>query len=213
MTQNVLSVRLQSGLTETAELMKRNKVRRVPVMNDQGRLTGIVTEADINRAEPSAATALSKNELTYLLDKLQIQDILPKNQELITVEADCFIEMAARLMREHRVSGLPVMEQGQLVGIITETDIFDAFIDILGVKKDHTRLDIYTEDRPGVLAEITGILAQRQINIINLVVFFDQERQQYKMIFRLEGDVAEVTEALKQRFQVESVTDNNSTLL
>jgi acetoin utilization protein AcuB len=206
MTKKVLTVGLPTGLMETAALMQQNKIRRVPVMEGD-RIIGIVTETDITRASPSDATTLSKNELTYLLAKLKIQDVLPKNQQVITIEADSFIETAARLMREQRISGLPVVEQGQLVGIITETDLFDALIDILGVKQHHTRLDVYVGERLGTLAEITSILAQNQLNIVNLVVFFDEARQKYKMIFRLEGQ-AEIPEEIKQKFAIEFIGYN-----
>jgi acetoin utilization protein AcuB len=204
MTKDVVTVGPDASVSETAGLMKHKKIRRVPVM-DRGRIIGIVTESDLNRAAPSSATALSKNELNYLLAKLTIKDLLPKDQPLVTVEADCYIEMAARLMREHRISGLPVTEAGALAGIITETDIFSALIDILDVKKNHTRLDIYAEERLGALAEITGIMAEHKFNIINFVAFFDDARGQYKMIFRLEGSSLELPPELAEKFNVESV--------
>jgi acetoin utilization protein AcuB len=90
-------------------------------------------------------------------------------------------------MRKHQISGLPVVEDNKLVGIVTETDIFDAFIDILGVKKTHTRIDFYTEDRPGTIACITGIVSAKGINILNTVVYFDDKVGKYKMILRLEA--------------------------
>jgi acetoin utilization protein AcuB len=204
MTRDVVTASRQDGLNETTELMKQHNIRRVPIV-ENGAIVGIVTEMDINRAAPSSATALSKNELTYLLAKLKIQDILPKNQQVLTVEADCYIEIAARLMREHQISGLPVVQQGQLVGIITETDIFDALIDILGVKKKHTRLELYSEDRVGVLAEMTGTLARHNLNILNAVVFFEETTGKYKVILRVEGDMADLPDELKQKFQVESI--------
>ena len=206
MTTNVLTVNLETSVNETSELMKQKKVRRVPVMQaDQ--LVGIVTETDLYRAAPSSATTLSRNELNYLLAKLKIQDILEKGRTVITVQPDDFIEVAARLMREHTISGLPVLDQGKLVGIITETDIFDAFIDILGVKKQHTRVDIFVSEQIGGLAEVAGIVAQHQANILNSVVFFDQHRNEYKIILRLEGEAQAAIEALSGQYEIDLVTE------
>ena len=111
-------------------------------------------------------------------------------------------------MRENKVSGLPVIdESGQLVGIITETDIFDALIDVLGVTRVHSRIDFYTVDRPGTVAEITTMIAEKGKNIINLVAFYDKKRDMYKMVIRLEElDCQDVVDALKERsLEVESV--------
>ena len=206
MSVDVLTVNLETYVSEASELMKENKVRRVPVM-DEEKLVGIVTENDLYRVSPSTATTLSKNELNYLLAKLKIRDILPKNQQVVTVHAEDFIEVAARLMREHTISGLPVMEDGLLVGIITESDIFNALIDILGVKKKHTRIDIRTTERLGAMAEMTGIFARNQANILNTVVFYDQSQEDYKVIFRLEGEVQAALAELKSKYHVVSVVE------
>jgi len=199
MSTNVITAEMKSTVTECYNIMRENNIRRLPVL-EKGKLVGIVTLSDLDRAAPSSATTLSKNELNYLLAKLTLREIIPKNQKVITVDADSYIETAAKLMRTHVISGLPVMENGKLVGIITETDIFDAFIDILGVKKSHTRINIYTEDRLGALAEITGIIAEKQKNILNAFVYFDNKKNKYKVNLRVEGNHCEaIIEELKKR--------------
>jgi acetoin utilization protein AcuB len=90
-------------------------------------------------------------------------------------------------MRQNKISGLPVIENGKLVGIVTETDIFDALIDILGVKKAHSRIDLYVRERPGTLAEITSMIAENGINILNTVVYYEDKKDRYKIILRLES--------------------------
>jgi acetoin utilization protein AcuB len=189
-------------------------VRRLPVV-EKGKVTGIITLSDLNQAGPSSATTLSIHELNYLLAKTQIKDILSKKQKVITIGPNNYIETAAKLMRQNRVSGLPVVENNQLVGIITETDIFDALIDILGVKKTHSRIDIYTADRPGTIADITSMIAEKGKNILNTVVFFDEKKGKYKMILRIEElDCNDVIKELENRgYEVESVivsTEENS---
>ena len=207
MTRDVLTVNLDSNAIESYELMKNKNIRRLPVM-EKGKLVGIVALSDLNRAAPSAATSLSKSELNYLLAKMLVKDVIPRNQQVITITSDSYIEKAAHLMRKYKISDIPVVDNGQLVGIITETDIFDAFIDILGVKKAHTRVDIYTDDRLGALAEITGLISQQNVNILNTVVYFAEKRGQFKINLRLEGqDCDNAVQALREHgFEVDSVS-------
>jgi len=206
MTTNVKTVSMETNINEAFSMMKDHNIRRLPVL-EKGKVVGIVTLSDLNRAAPSSATSLSIHELNYLLAKTTIKDILPKKQQVITIGPENYIETAAKLMRRYRISGLPVLEQDKLVGIVTETDIFDAFIDILGVKKTHSRIDLYTADRPGTIAAITGIIAAQGKNILNTVVYFDDKKGKYKMIVRLEElDCQDVVAALKDLgYEVESV--------
>jgi acetoin utilization protein AcuB len=197
---------MDTNINEAFSLMKENNIRRLPVV-DKGKVIGIITMSDLNQAAPSSATTLSIHELNYLLAKTKIKDVIAKKQNLITIGPNDYIEIAAKLMRENRISGLPVIENNQLVGIVTETDIFDAFIDILGVRKTHSRIDLYTTDRQGLIAEITGIVAERGKNILNTVVYFDEKIGKLKMILRIEElHCEDVIDELKNRgYEVESV--------
>ena len=206
MSEDVITVEMNTSLTEAFRLMKENNIRRLPVM-DKGRLTGIITLTDLNQAAPSSATSLSIHELNYLLAKTKIKDIVPKKQKVLTIGPENYIETAAKIMRENKVSGLPVLEQDKLVGIVTETDIFDALIDILGVNIAHSRIDCFVKDRPGSLAEVTGLIAEKAINILNAVVYFDNKSQRYKMILRIEDLKYEplLEELQKRGYEIESV--------
>ncbi len=207
MNKNVITVDLNSSLTEAFQLLKENNIRRLPVMN-KGRVIGIVTISDLNKAAPSTATSLSMHEINYLLIKTKIKDILPKKQIVITIGPENYIETAAKLMRRNNISSLPVIdENGNLVGIVTETDIFDALIEILGVKQAHSRIDFYTYERRGALAEITGMIAAKDKNILNTVAYYDESKNLYKLIFRLEElNVDDVVKELENRgYEVESV--------
>lgn len=206
MTVGVKTVHLDTSITEAFRLMKENNVRRLPVVQE-GNVIGIVTLTDLNQASPSSATSLSIHELNYLLAKTKIKDILPKKQTVITVNSNNYIETAAKIMRQNRISGLPVVDNGELVGIITETDIFDALIDILGVNEPHSRIDLYMANGPGSLAEVTGIIARRNINIINTVVYYEEKKFRYKTIIRVEElNCGELIEELKSHgYEVESI--------
>ncbi|NSW83831.1 MAG: CBS domain-containing protein [Syntrophothermus sp.] len=206
MTPNPIVIALDTTVAEAMQLMRDHSIRRLPVMN-RGKLVGIVTERDLSEVSPSPATSLSVFEINYLLAKTKIKDILPRNSQVITVSPDTFIEEAARLMRAHKVGGIPVMENGKLVGIITETNIFDALIDMLGVYRKGTRIDMKVEDRVGVVAEISSIIASKSINIENIVLYPDLARGDYNLILRIDTeDPQEVLEELKHRgYEIKSV--------
>lgn len=192
MSRDLAIVTPDTSIADAFQLMQDRRVRRLPVMS-KNKLVGIVTIKDLNKVSPSSATSLSIFELNYLLVKTKIKDILPKNMKVITIEADANIERAAVLMREHQIGGIPVLEDGNLVGIITETNIFDAFIDILGVSRPGTRIDMEVDERVGAVAAVTGIIAQHGISIENIVLV-EKELGLYDLILRL--DTTEADEAV-----------------
>jgi len=206
MSKNVVTISLDGSINEAFRLMKEKNIRRLPVM-DKERLAGIITLSDLNKAAPSQATTLSIFELNYLLAKTRVKDVFSPEKELHTVSPEDYIEVAAKLMLAQQVSGLPVVDDGRLVGIVTETDLFRALIDILGVKRPHTRIDALIADGPGGLAEITGIMAVRGINIINTVMYYEPALDKYKIQLRIEElDYEPVVEELKAKnYEIESV--------
>ncbi|HCF48728.1 MAG TPA: histidine kinase [Syntrophomonas sp.] len=206
MSTDVKTATMDTSLMEALHMMEENSIRRIPIM-DKTKLVGIVTLSDLNRAAPSAVTSLSIHEINYLLGKTKLKDIVPKKQQVITIGSENYIETAAKVMRANNVSGLPVVDDGRLVGIVTETNIFDALIDILGVYQAHSRLDLYVPDGQGRLAEITGIISKMGINILNAVAYYDEKKNLYKIIIRIEElDTAALAEELKSHgYQVDSV--------
>ncbi len=122
MSKDVVTVTPHTTLPDAHKIMKERKIRRLPVVDDHGHLVGIVTRGDVREASPSDATTLSIYELNYLLAKLTVDKIMTKNP--VTVTPDTSMKDASRLMLEHKIGGLPVVESGKVVGIITESDIF-----------------------------------------------------------------------------------------
>ncbi len=209
MSPNVVTIFLDASISDAFRLMKEKNIRRLPVMEKE-RLIGIITLSDLNRAAPSQATSLSIFELNYLLAKTKVKDVFSHEQKLHTVGPEDYIEVAAKLMLAHQVSGLPVVEGDRLVGIITETDLFRALIDIMGVKRPHTRIDALIADGPGGLAELTSIMAAREINIINTVMYYEPALDKYKIQLRIEElNYEPVVEELKDKnYEIESVIAN-----
>lgn len=173
MTKEPVTITKQTTIADALELMRKHNIRRLPVL-ENNKLIGIVTDRDISEVSPSPATSLSVFEINYLLAKMKIKDVLPKNQKVITISSDAFVEEAAIIMREHKVGALPVVDNNKLVGIITETNIFDAFIELLGVKEQGCRIDIEVADVPGVLADVTQIIKSSEANISRVAVFRDE---------------------------------------
>ncbi|MFQ5942486.1 MAG: CBS domain-containing protein [Anaerolineales bacterium] len=126
MSSNPVTVTRETSLPEARQLMVDNGVRRLPVM-DGGRLVGIVTRGDVRGAQASEATSLSIWELNYLIGKLRIKKVMTKN--VISIAPDTPMRDAAQIMLENKIAGLPVVEDGELVGMITESDIFRMLVE------------------------------------------------------------------------------------
>lgn len=196
MTRNPVTITRQTTIAEALDLMRRHNIRRLPVM-DRDKLVGIVTDRDLSEVSPSPATSLSIFELNYLLAKMKIADILPKKQEVFTISPDAYVEEAAIVMREHKVGALPVLGDDKLVGIITETNIFDAFIEILGVKEPGSRITLEVEDKPGVLADVTQLIKNQGSNISRVAVFREDEKT-FIVIRLTTSEVNPLVEILKK---------------
>ncbi|GAB6157069.1 CBS and ACT domain-containing protein [Desulfotomaculum varum] len=167
MTTSPITIAKSTPILEALEKMKKLKIRQLPV-TDKGRLVGLVTERELLTVTPSPATTLSVFEMNYLLSKMVVSEVMQKNP--ITVTPDTTIEEAALIMRENKIGSLLVMEADELVGIITQTDIFDAFIEFFGLKKAGTRLVLQVYDRVGAIADLTEIMKRMNINIRALVI-------------------------------------------
>lgn len=168
MTANPFTILHDQTIPDAHEIMAANNVKRLPVMKN-GKLVGVVSKEDILRASPSEATTFSIGEITYLLAKTKISQIMTKNP--VTISSNALLEEAATLMRDNDVSFLPVVDNDKLVGIITESDIFDSFIELLGFREPGTRLTIEADDAPGVMSSLTSIIGGYNTNITHLAVY------------------------------------------
>jgi acetoin utilization protein AcuB len=168
MTAPAIVIEPRISIYDALALMKEKHIRRLPVVRGR-RLVGVVTWTDLMRASPSPATSLTVWEIPYLLMKAPISEVMTR--EVITVEPGATIEEAAVLMRRHKISGLPVVAQGAVVGVITESDIFDAFIDLMGLRRGGARLTIELENRVGALDEVVRTITACQINIHSLAAY------------------------------------------
>ncbi|NLK07737.1 MAG: CBS domain-containing protein [Firmicutes bacterium] len=197
MTPDPVTAAPDMGVLDALKHMQRNKVRRLPIL-DKDRLVGIVVESQLLKVAPSPATTLSAFEVNYLLSKMTLKDVMTRNP--VTVTPDTLIEEAAVLMWDNVVSGLPVLDGDQLVGIITETNIFDAFIDSMGLRQNGTRLAVEAADKAGVLADITAIIRDHDISIISLSTFHQKDANKRSIVLRLDTtELDGVEEALESK--------------
>ena len=167
MSKNVISVSPDTSLTDAKALMIKEKINKLPVVDKSKKPVGIITKNDLQKAAPSSASTLDMYELGYLLSKLKVEKIMVKNVR--TVDFDEVIEEAARTMATEKIGCLPVMKDGILSGIITETDLFNAFISMFGATLPGVRAVIEVAEKPGELARIATAVAAKNGNIVSVV--------------------------------------------
>ena len=168
MSTEVVTIAEDKNMLEVRELMRSSDKRRLPVVDDISRVRGIITDADVSRTSPTDATTLSRYEANYLLGKLKVRDVMTKN--VITVHYDAGVEDAAYLLYKNKINALPVVDDdNKLCGIITDSDIFRAFVDIMGLARTSTRITIDVTDKVGVIADIGAMFRDNNINIISIV--------------------------------------------
>ena len=181
MTPNPIVVKPDTSVPDALRLMRERKVRRLPVVDAQGRLVGIVSDKDLLYASPSPATTLAVWEIPDLLGKIKVESAMSRN--VITVAEKTPLEEAARLMADKKVGGLPVMQGPDLVGIITETDLFKSLLELLGGRRSGVRVSVTIPGVKGGLSKITTAIFEAGGNIVGIGM---------KGILGSYGDTAEV---------------------
>ena len=138
MTRNPVTATPDMSIGEASDLMKREKVHRLPVLDKDKNLVGVITEKDILHASPSPASSLSIHEMAYLLSKLTVKKLMTKDP--VTISEDTTVEEAARLMSDQDLSCLPVVNGTKLVGIVTKSDMFRILLELFGARHFGVRL-------------------------------------------------------------------------
>ncbi len=184
MSHPVITISPDTPIIDALNLMKREHIRRLPVVMD-GKLVGIVSDKEIMNASPSGATSLSVWELNYLVSKILVKDIMTK--EVITVQETDSLEKAARLMADNKIGGLPVMRNDQLVGIITETDLFKLFIELMGAREKGVRVTALISNESGTWAKIAKAIADAGGNFIAFGQFAGETPNNRLLTFKVSG--------------------------
>lgn len=184
MSRPVICVSPDEPINEVLAMFRKEHIRRAPVMKD-GKLIGIVSERDLLNAAPSSATTLNVWELNYLISKVKIKDVMSK--KVITVDQDTPIEEAARIMADKKIGGLPVLSGEKVVGIITETDLFKVFLELMGARQKAIRVTATIPERPGELAKVTKAIASNGGDFISLGMFAGPNTDSRILTFKVQG--------------------------
>ncbi len=185
MKANPKTVMPETSISTAMNKMKEWNVRRFPVVNADHVVVGFLTEGDCLKASPSEATSLSKHEINYLLEQVKVKDVMSK--KIISISPDMLVEEAILIMRKNNIGGIPVVEDGKLVGIITEADVFDAFIDILGAGQPGVRMTLELDDRSGVLAEVASLVSGTVGNITSIAEYHNNHNGKVYLLLRFTG--------------------------
>ncbi len=185
MTRHPITIRPDISLHDALRAMRQEKVRRLPVVNRDGQLVGIVLEKDLLYASPSPATSLSVYEMNYLMSKITVENLMTR--DVITVSEDCPLEEAARIMADNQISGLPVLRDDRLVGMITESDLFKVFLELLGAREWGLRVTIKVQEGRGVLAQLTQAISEYDGGIVSLGTFWGDDPTNRTIAFKVQG--------------------------
>jgi acetoin utilization protein AcuB len=187
MSTNVVAVDEKTSLHDARKIMDAHKIRRLPVMK-KNKLVGLITERMLLEASPSPATALSIHELHYLLAKMTVKDIMVKKP--YTVSPDMPPEDALQLGQEMGYGGFPVLENGKLVGVVTESDIVRLMTRVLGVTKKGKRITIKTSTVFGNMQKIMNILDKNKTVLLSLMSLKEPDEEEWLIVLRLDSDNA-----------------------
>ncbi|MBZ4673492.1 MAG: domain containing rane protein [Spirochaeta sp.] len=196
MTRNPVTATPDMSIAEASTLMKQEKVHRLPVLDKEKRLVGIITEKDILYATPSPATSLSIHEMAYLLSKLTVKKLMSKN--VVSITKDTTVEEAARMRVDQDLSSLPVLEGQQLIGIVTKSDMFKILLELFGARHFGIRLTFVVEDKPGTIAKISQVLSEAGIDIITFGTFMGTDPTNAICTIKVQGaSISKVVELMK----------------
>ena len=185
MTMNPVSVHPDMTINEVRSLMEKDKIGHLPVLNKNNELVGLMTRKDLIKAGPSAATSLDMYEISYLLSKITVKDVMEK--KVIKTVEDEVVEEAARIMVDNDIGCLPVMREKLLVGIITDTDLFHVFLNAFGARQPGLRITLTMQDKPGQLAKLAHAVAEKEGNIVAFVATEGEDISGRRVTLKVSG--------------------------
>jgi len=189
MSTNVVTVDEKTSIHDARKIMEAHKIRRLPVMKKE-KLVGLVTEHMLLEASPSPATSLSIHELHYLLAKMTVKDIMVKNP--YTISPDMPVEEGLQLGQQKGYGAFPVVEEGRLVGVVTESDIVRVMTRVLGVREKGKRIDLRTSNEFGNMKKIMDILDKNKTVLLSMMTLPPEEwEKDWLVVLRLKSEAAE----------------------
>jgi acetoin utilization protein AcuB len=187
MHTDLVTVSPDTTIIKAKDIIAKKQINHLLVVDKNEELVGIVSDRDIKQSWASPATTLSTHELNYLLRQLTVEIIMVR--KIVTISPSTTIERAASIMQENRISSLPVIEGEKLVGIITTNDVMEVLLRAIGFGEGSTRFAVLVEDRIGVVAEVSKLLKEQQINIRSLVTWPEKNHPGvYQLVMRVSAE-------------------------
>ncbi|MGQ9921722.1 MAG: CBS and ACT domain-containing protein [Desulfobacca sp.] len=181
MTKQVITIDAEDAMPKAIQMLQKHKINMMPVLHN-GKVVGVISDRDLKKASPSDATDLEKHELKYLLNKIKIKEIMTK--KVISVPPDFTIEETAEVLLNHDISGAPVLDgKGNLVGIITNSDLYKALISLSGLGRRGIHFAFQVEDRPGTIKELTDVIRTAGGRIASIMSSYDRVREGWRNVF------------------------------
>jgi len=181
MSKTVITVDVNDSMHDAMKLLKEHNIRMLPVMKE-GELVGIITDRDIKRASASDATTLEIHELTYLMIRIKAIDVM--NKDPITVRFDHTVEETAEALLNNKISGAPVVgDKGNVVGIITQTDLFRALISLTGIGKKGIQFAFQLEDRPGSIKDVCDVIRSYNGRLVSILSTYERVPEGYRKVY------------------------------
>ncbi|MRJ46031.1 CBS domain-containing protein [Fundicoccus ignavus] len=208
MSTNLITITPETSVVKASDLLKQHDINRLPVL-ENGQLVGLITKEVISKNSPSSATSLSAHEVNYLLEKTTAKDIMVK--KVMTIGPDNMVEEAASIMRANNIGVLVVTEGSQLVGIITDKDIFKAFVDVSGYDTPGSSLVVeLIGDRKGVIEEVGDALVETDVNLTHMIVYHHENN--IRLVLHVSTtETDELEAAIKARgYEVKSVHEKTN---
>ena len=210
MNPTVISIEAQASMAEALNLLKENQIKTLPVF-DRETLVGVVTDRDLKRASASDATLLEIHELLHALTRIKVRDIMSRNP--ITIPDTYTVEEAAEVLRDHHISGAPVMDaKGRMVGMISQNDLFNALMSLTGVKRRGIHLAFEVEDRPGSIKDLADIIRRYGGRMASILSSYDRAPQGFRHVYirayqvdrdKTDAMIEELQAAAKLRYLVD----------
>jgi acetoin utilization protein AcuB len=181
MSKEVVTIDVNDSMHDAIKLMKQNDIRMLPVVK-KGKLVGVVTDRDLKRSSASDATTLDVHELLYLVSKIKVQEVMTKNA--ITVPQNYTIEETAEVLLKNKISGVPVVDQnGEIVGTITQTDLFRVIISLTGVGNRGIQFAFQLDDRPGSIKEVCDVIRRFNGRIVSILTSYEGVAAGYRKVY------------------------------
>jgi len=206
MAHPVITISPELPITEALNVMHQEKIRRIPVVQG-GKLVGIISDKDMLNASPTPTESLGIEEVNYLISNITVEEVM--TPDVLTIETTTPIEEAARIMSDNNIGALPVLEEERVVGMITETDLFKIFLDLMGARDDGVRVTALVPDKIGGLAALAKAIAEVGGSFVSFGQSIGDDPGNREVTFKVTGlSEEQVVKAIKP--YVEEIEDIRS---